>query len=128
MGALYSAFAGVLTNEITQFVLEEPLISFESVVMADVPAYSHEVILPGILEKFDMDQVYQSLCQRPVSVINPLSGDKAYAGDSERDRMDKMVTNTYGGQNSQGSWSIQKTSAQERKKAILDGLEYKGWK
>jgi len=30
-------------------VLEEPLLSFESVVTVKVPAYRHEVILPGVL-------------------------------------------------------------------------------
>src|SRR5690606_10478137 len=61
MGSLYGAFAGVFTDHISGFVLEEPLISFESVVQVEVPAYNHEVMLPGILEKFDMPQVYQAL-------------------------------------------------------------------
>jgi hypothetical protein len=54
MCSLYGAFAGVLSDDITAFVFEDPLISFESVVKVKVPRYNHEILLPGILEKFDM--------------------------------------------------------------------------
>ncbi|MEJ7676211.1 MAG: hypothetical protein WKF59_26785 [Chitinophagaceae bacterium] len=76
MGALYGAFAGVLTEDISGLVLENQLISFESVVQVKVPQYRHEVTLPGILEKFDMPQVYQALSPRPLTVLNPYLGDK----------------------------------------------------
>ncbi len=120
MCALYGAFAGVLNNEITQFVLEEPLVSFESVVKVDVPAYSHEVILPGILEKFDMTQVYQALCPRQVLVLNPLSGDKSHAGNIELDRMDEEVSGVYNMLNRQELWNMQRISDQERRTALLN--------
>lgn len=123
MCALYGAFAGVFSDDISDFVLEEPLISFESVVQVEVPAYHHEVILPGILEKFDMAQIYQALCPKPVSVINPFSGDKSHAKNDEFERMDKGVSDTYKAVNSQNSWSMQGIDSQQRRTAILNWLK-----
>lgn len=50
MGCLYGAFAGVFDDGITGFVLEEPLLSFESVIRVTVPEYGNAVLLPGILQ------------------------------------------------------------------------------
>ena len=119
MGALYGAFTGVLSDDISGLVLEEPLISFESVVQVKVPGYRNEIILPGILERFDMTQVYQALCPRPVSVINPFSGDKTYAGLSESEVIDKSVLTTYRGMKRQKDWLIKNVSKDERSKIIL---------
>jgi dienelactone hydrolase len=119
MCSLYGAFAGVIDDDISGFILEEPLISFESVVQVKVPGYNHEVLLPGILEKFDMPQVYQALCPRPVSVINPYLGDKTPAGESELKTIDQPVLTTYKGVGNQNAWSIRKMSIGERQKNIL---------
>ena len=54
MGALYGAFAGVLDEDLSGFVLDEPLISFESLIQVNIPQYGTEVIISGILEAFDM--------------------------------------------------------------------------
>lgn len=123
MGALYGAFAGVFSNDVSGFVFEEPLISFESVVQVEEPAYYHEVILPGILEKFDMSQVYQAICPRQVLMINLLTGDKSYAGNAEMSRLDKPVSNTYQIFNRPEAWRMQSVNAEERKNAIMNGLE-----
>ncbi len=122
MCGLYGAFAGVFTDDIDGFVIEKPLISFESVVQVDVPAYQHEVILPGILEQFDMTQVYQALCPRPVTVLNPLSGDKEPAGNDEFKRIEKEVLRTYQSMNSPGSWSLQKADFEQRKQDLSSRL------
>jgi hypothetical protein len=56
-------------------------------------------------------------------VINPLSGDKSPAGNEELESIDEEVVGAYKILNSQESWNIQKSSIQERKYAILSGLE-----
>ena len=74
--ALCAALAATLDDTVTGLVLEEPLLSFESVVTVRVPAYRHKIMLPGVLENFDLPQVYQALQPRRVTLINPLRGDK----------------------------------------------------
>ena len=119
MGALYGAFAGGLSDDISGFVLEEPLISFESVVQEKVPLYRNEIMLPDILERFDMTQVYQALSPRPVALLNPLLGDKTIAGKSDIEIIDKIVSITYKGIKRQKDWSMQNVRGDEREKIIL---------
>ncbi len=123
MGSLYSAFSGVLTDNIAGFVLEEPLISFESIIRVRVPGYHDEIVLPGILEKFDMPQVYQGLCPKPVLVVNPLSGDKKSVDTPELDRVNKAVLATYKGLRSTKNWIIQNSSSDQRGQLIIDFLQ-----
>lgn len=123
MGALYGAFAGVLTDDISELVLEEPLISFESVVQVKVPEYRHEIILPGILEKFDMPQVYQALSPRPLTLLNPYLGDKTSSEKSDIEKIDKSVSATYKGIKKQKAWRIQKVSGEERGRVIRGVLK-----
>jgi cephalosporin-C deacetylase-like acetyl esterase len=106
MCALYGSFAGVVTDDISGFVLEQPLISFESIVRVEIPAYNHEILLPGILEKFDMTQIYQSLCPRKVSVINPLTGNKNIVGNTDIEQIEKAVSLTYKALKKSGTWSM----------------------
>ncbi len=120
--ALYGAFAGVLSDDISGFLLDEPLLSFESVVQVEVPKYGTEIMLSGLLEKFDMPQVYQALSSRPVAILNPLLGDKTLAAKSDIDIMDKIVSRTYKGLKRSKKWQIDVVSDQEKKGIIFNGL------
>lgn len=122
MSALHAAFAGVLTENISGFVFEEPLLSFESVVQVNDPVYNYEVLLPGILKEFDMTQIYQALAPLPVSILNPVSGDMKPAETSDFRNIEEMVSTTYYSLNSSSAWSIQKSGSDERGKAILRSL------
>lgn len=122
MCALYGAFAGVLSENISGFFLEEPLISFESVIKVDIPEYNKEILLPGVLDKFDMAQVYQSLCPNPVLIMNPLSGDKTAAGKNEIENLEKQVSITYRGLKSSKNWNILNVSDSARRQVILNNL------
>lgn len=119
MGSVYGAFAGVLSDNVSGFILEEPLISFESIVNSEKPGYDHEILLPGILENFDMQQVYQAICPKPVFVLNPLSGDKKNAGSSEIEKIDENVKTTYKSIRIQKDWMIKSLSGSERSDLIL---------
>ncbi len=119
MCALYGAFAGVVCKNITGLVLEEPLLSFESVVHAKVPVYRNEIMLPGVLEKFDMTRIYQALCPRPLSVINPLLGDGTRAGLPDIETIDKPLLTTYRSIRKHRNWSIGKLNNEERDKTII---------
>jgi len=121
MGALYAAFAGVYDGGVSGFLLEEPLISFESLAQAEIPGYrNEEIIIPGILERFDMPQVYQALCPNPVTVLNPYSGDKTPAGESDISQLDKLVSVTYRSTGKNGDWSVRNISKEQRNKTIIN--------
>ncbi len=122
MCALYGAFAGVLSDDISNFVLEEPLLSFENVVQARVPQYRNEVMLPGILETFDMPQVYQALCPRSVVVLNPHFADRTFAGESDIEKMNSLVSTTFKRLKCEKEWHIAKVDEQERKRIIINSL------
>lgn len=115
MPALYGAFAGVLSDDFAGFLLEEPLLSFESVVQVEAPQYNHEVLLPGILKKFDMPQVYQALSPRPVTLLNPRLGDKSPAPASAIAAVDQAVSPAY----SREAWTMRPATAEERRNAVL---------
>jgi dienelactone hydrolase len=122
MGALYGAYAGALDKDISGFLLVEPLVSYESVVRVTIPTYGTEVLLPGILEQFDMPQVYQSLCPRPVTLLNPLSGDKTPAGKTDIDTIDKPVAATYRALGKKKAWSIEHAGEENKEKIISKAL------
>jgi dienelactone hydrolase len=122
MGGLYGVFAGVLDESISGFVLDEPLISFESLVNVTIPRYGTEIILPGILENFDMPQLYQALSPRPVTLINPCLGDKSSAGKSDIELIDKLVSATYRGTGRRKDWSIERATGENMNKLISDAL------
>jgi hypothetical protein len=117
--ALYAAFAGVLVEDIAGLLLENPLISFGSLVTIDIPGYNHEILLPGILEKFDMQHIYQSLAPKPVMIINPLGGDKKNAVVEEIAQFDKTVAGSYSRLKSSEMWGIYCGIKEERAKVII---------
>jgi pimeloyl-ACP methyl ester carboxylesterase len=119
MGALYGAFAGTIDENISSFLLEDPLISFESIVEVNTPQYQHEIILPGVLTYFDLPQIYQALSPRKLGVLNPLLGDKSAAGDIEIKSMDQSVKPAFKVRKNDKSWTMGVYTAEERKKYIL---------
>ncbi|MHC4679924.1 MAG: hypothetical protein ACYTEK_14635 [Planctomycetota bacterium] len=87
-------------------VLEEPLLSFEDVVTTKVPAYRHEVTLPGVLKEFDLPDIYQSLCPLSVVLINPLAGDKSVASKGKANRTYRRTVDTYAASGQPDRWSV----------------------
>lgn len=116
--ALYGAFAGSVTDDISGFILEEPLVSFENLALAQQPKYKNEVLLPGILEKLDLPQVYQALSPRPLLILNPYTGDKTPARQSDIDEISRSVSPAYKGVKKAGLFSIKQVSPETRYQAI----------
>jgi dienelactone hydrolase len=81
--AAYASFAALWCDGVDGLILEDPLISFASVVSSRLPAYGDEMLVPGVLERFDLPRLYQTLAPRPVTLINPLLGDKSTASADE---------------------------------------------
>jgi dienelactone hydrolase len=122
MASLYGAFAGVLSDDISVFVLENSLLSFENVVQLSVPEIRDKVMLPGILEKFDMPQVYQALCPRSVVVLNPHLADRTLAGESDIEKIKNTVSISYKRMKTKNEWKMAKVDEQERKRIVLSSL------
>lgn len=119
MCSLYGVFAGVLSDAFSGYILEEPLISFESLVLTSIPGYDNEILLPGILKYFDMEQVFQAICPKPILVLNPLSGEKMSANFTERERLNNKVNVTYGKIDKDQSFVIKVQSQTEKIVTII---------
>ena len=121
--AIYAAVAGALERNIAGMVLEEPLLAFEQVVTTKVPAYRHEIILPGVLERFDLPHIYQALCPMSVTLINPVAGDKSPVSRDQADEVYQQVSDKYKSLGKPGNWSVQ-TNLEEgvRSQAVLSAL------
>ena len=64
VNAVYAAFAALWCEDVSGLMLEDPLISFESVVSTRLPGYGDEILLPGVLELFDLPQIYRVLAPK----------------------------------------------------------------
>jgi len=106
ISAIYTALAAALADGITGMVLEEPLLTFEQIVTTKVPAYRHEIILPGVLEQFDLPQIYRALCPMKVTLVNPLAGDKSEASEEQARQAYRQVTQEYMRLGKLGNWSV----------------------
>jgi len=104
--ALYAAAAAALEDSVSVLVLEQPLLSFTSVVTVPAPAYQHGVLVPGVLERLDLPQIYQACCPRRVTLIGPLRGDKVMASESEVSNAYRVVSQTYATSHAAGKWQV----------------------
>jgi hypothetical protein len=104
-------------------ILENPLISFESAVATRLPEYGDEILLPNILELFDLPQIFQSLAPLKVTLINPLLGDKSPATKSDIQRAYQSVTESYQAVGEFAQWSVQSgTESKDRTGLITEVL------
>jgi pimeloyl-ACP methyl ester carboxylesterase len=106
LSAVYSSLASTLTDGITAMALEEPLLTFEQIVTTKVPAYRHEIMLPGVLEQFDLPQIYQALCPMKVTLVNPLAGDKSRVSQERAEHAYRSIAETYSRLGKAGNWSV----------------------
>lgn len=106
VSSLTAAFAATRCDGISGLVLENPLISFESAVSTRLLEYGDEILIPGVLELFDMPEVFQSLAPMEVTLINPLSGDKTPAADTDIRSTYRDVSESYRAVGKSGRWSV----------------------
>jgi dienelactone hydrolase len=121
--ALCAVFASALENNVTGLVLEDPLLSFESIVTVKVPAYRQEIMVPGVLESFDFPQVYQALAPKKATLINPLRGDRVPASAEEAARFYQPVTEAYESLRRRHCWRVLlKVDTQARREQLLSAF------
>jgi len=123
VSAIYATLAATLEDSVTGMVLEEPLLTFEQVVTTKVPAYRHEIILPGVLEEFDLPQIYQALCPMKVTLVNPLAGDKSQVSQQQAKQTYRQIARKYSDIGKAGKWSVHANVDDEtRAHAVLSAL------
>jgi len=122
--AIYAALAATAADGVAAMVLEEPLLTFEQIVTTRVPAYRHEIILPGVLEQFDLPQIYRALCPTKVAVINPLAGDKLPVSEELTTKAYRQVAQEYIRMGIPRNWSVH-TNLDDgaRSQVILSALQ-----
>lgn len=103
---LCAALAVALDGTASALVIEEPLLSFESVVRVDVPGYGNEILVAGLLERFDLPQVYQACCPAPVTLIGPLRGDRQPASSQRCAQAYGPVAQAYRAAGAAGHWRV----------------------
>jgi len=123
VSSLEATFAATQSDGISGMILENPLISFESAVATRLPEYGDEILLPNILELFDLPQIFQSLAPLKVTLINPLLGDKSPATKSDIQRAYQSVTESYQAVGEFAQWSVQSgTESKDRTGLITEVL------
>jgi pimeloyl-ACP methyl ester carboxylesterase len=106
VAASCAAIAAATDDNVSGLLLEEPLLSFESVVTVKVPTYRNDILVPGILESFDLPQVYQAGFPQRWTLIGPLRGDQRPASDTEIAETYQPVSEAYGALGKPGGWRV----------------------
>lgn len=101
-----AAIAAAMEDSVVALVLEQPLLSFQSVVTVKVPTYGNEILVPGILESFDLPEVYQAACPLKVTLIDPLRGDQRRASYAETVAAYQSVAESYEALGQLDSWRV----------------------
>ncbi len=117
-----ASIAAALDDTVLGLVLEEPLLSFESVVTVRVPAYGNEILVPGVLEHFDLPQIYQAGCPNRMTLINPLRGDRRPATDHEVAQVLLPISKTYQAIGKPADWRVfTQIEEPDRSEQLLSG-------
>jgi hypothetical protein len=95
-----------LEQQLGGLILEDALISFEDVILSRLPRYNHEILLPGVVTKFDLPDLYGALCPTPLTLLNPLRADKTPAARAAVDEAFARTRTTYSSLDRAGSWSV----------------------
>jgi cephalosporin-C deacetylase-like acetyl esterase len=71
-GALWALFAAALDSRIVATVCDRGLLSYRCLTQVDRHVYSADVIIPDVLNHFDLPQVAAAVAPRSLAVVAPL--------------------------------------------------------
>ena len=75
-GALWALFAAVVDERVRGVVADRGLLSYKSLTRVDRHRHGAAVLIPGVLERFDLPQVAASIADRHLVILDPLDPDK----------------------------------------------------
>jgi hypothetical protein len=64
--------AAVMDDRITRVILQETLVAYRMAIDRPVHRNLYEVAIPGVLKKYDLDELLLALSPRAVTIINPV--------------------------------------------------------
>jgi len=75
--------AAVLDSRISRVEVENSLTSYRSIVDVPLNRNVSEVVIPGVLRKYDVPDLLRAIAPRPVVVVNPVDGAGAAAPQAD---------------------------------------------
>lgn len=70
-GALPAAFAALLHDGVAQVTLKNALTSYEDLASTDIYKWPLSAMLPGVLQRFDLPDVYRELAAKKLQLVEP---------------------------------------------------------
>ncbi len=71
-GALWALFAAVVDERVRGVVADRGLLSYKSLTRVDRHRHGATVLIPGVLQQFDLPQVAASIADRHLVILDPL--------------------------------------------------------
>jgi dienelactone hydrolase len=107
VSGLWAAMAVVLDGgRVASLYLTGAPLDFADMVETRLPRYNQELILPGILTRLDMQQVFMALCPVPVWISSPLRADGSRAENSFVQERYRSVTEYYKKNGKDENWVV----------------------
>jgi pimeloyl-ACP methyl ester carboxylesterase len=103
---LWAAMASLYPRPVGGMVLEDVLISFEDVILRQLPQYNHEILIPGIVNRFDLPDLYGALCPTSLTLLNPLLADKTPASSQDIEHAFSRTAETYSNFGTPNAFSV----------------------
>jgi cephalosporin-C deacetylase-like acetyl esterase len=80
MGALWSLYATALDTRIRATVCDGGLLSYRSLTGVDRYLHAADIIVPGVLQRFDLPHVAAAVADRPLVLLSPVDAMKSPVG------------------------------------------------
>jgi len=80
MGALWSLYAAALDTRIRATVCDGGLLSYRSLTGVDRYLHAADIIVPGVLQRFDLPHVAAAVADRPLALLSPVDAMKSPVG------------------------------------------------
>ena len=71
-GAVWALFAAALDRRVRGLVADRGLLSYQSLMRADRHRHGMDVLIPGVLQQFDLPQVAAAIADRHLVILDPL--------------------------------------------------------
>ncbi len=105
-GATWLLFATALDARIQALVCDRGLLSYKNLIQADRYRYGADVLVPGVLRRFDLPQVAAALADRSLTLLSPLDAMKRTVDVAEAGRAYDWTSKAYAGARAGGRFRI----------------------
>jgi hypothetical protein len=103
------AYAGALDRGVTGVAVESVPASYEEIARCEEYTQPVSLMLPGVLEDFDLTDVYAAVAPRPLLILNPTNATTGRMTHDEALVAMKMVISTYRAYQSSSAFEVGST-------------------